>query len=131
MEREGSELTDTVDELFAREDLAEVEGEAKAEASLLGSELSITGMRVGPESALKPGQCVALELYEGSYHEPMVLQAEVCSEDDEEGFLLRFVAPTPADSARIASMMNAPPTVRSLDGDGRRIVPGRIRPSQD
>jgi hypothetical protein len=131
MEPDGSELTDTVDELFARDDLAEVEGEAKAETSLLGSELSITGMRVGPESALKPGQCVALELYEGSYHEPMVLQAEVCSEDDVEGFLLRFVAPTPADSARIASMMNAPPTVRSLDGDGRRIVPGRIRPSQD
>jgi len=115
------------DALFAPEKCFHEDEPEKDEGSVLGSELSITGMRVREGSQLCPGQLYAVEIYEGSYHEPMVLNAEVCAEDDEEGFLLRFVAPTARDGERIAGAMKGPPAVQSLGEVGRRVVPGRMR----
>ncbi|MFQ5699534.1 MAG: PilZ domain-containing protein, partial [Myxococcota bacterium] len=57
---------------------------------ILGHDLSIEGMRVGPRDDLALGTRLTLALHRGERREPLVVDAEVAREDGDRGLWLRF-----------------------------------------
>ncbi len=96
---------------------------------VLGSDLSVQGMRVAHDPGLSVGSRFAVALHGNSREEPLVIQAEVERDDGPSGFYLRFVDLGKQDEARLRSLLERLQPLESLrqgDPEGTGLVVSRL-----
>ena len=91
--------------------------------ALLGCDLSIGGMRVEWDPALKVGMELKLALYGNAGIKPAILRATVIRGDEETGWGLQFTKLTAGEGARVAKLVESLPVEESASG-----APGAGRP---
>ncbi len=89
---------------------------------LLGHDLSIGGMRVAPNPALRVGQQLRVALYGSPGETPLVVATEVFRDDGDRGLVLRFDGSDAGARRYLAKMLDSLPV---LDG-GRESAPGLV-----
>lgn len=97
--------------------------------TLLGSDLSVGGVRVEPNPLLRIGDRLRLALYDGSHAEPLVLDARVAHDEGRRGVGLVFLDPSDAARERLDRMVAGLPPLSSLASDGEKpqgVVLGEI-----
>jgi hypothetical protein len=80
---------------------------------VLGSDLSVEGMRLAPGEGITLGTHVTLALH-GTRDQPMLLEAEVVRDDGEHGVGLRFVLLSPADKHELEKLIAELKPIESL-----------------
>jgi len=89
-----------------------------ATRSLLGRDLSETGVRVEPSEKLALRERVRLALHGCPTGEPILVEAHVNRDDGHHGLMLRFDWIEPADLARLRHLIAAlPKAIRRLEDD--------------
>jgi hypothetical protein len=91
--------------------------------ALLGCDLSVGGMRVEWDPALKIGMELKLALYGNAGIKPTILRATVVRGDEETGWGLQFAQLTAGEEARLGKLVQSLPTQGSATG-----APGFERP---
>jgi hypothetical protein len=86
---------------------------------LLGSDLSVGGVRVEPNPLLRLGDRLRLALYAAGA-EPLVLAARVAHDEGRSGVGLVFVEPSEQERARLECMVSALPSLSALDEEGEK-----------
>lgn len=89
---------------------------------LLGHDLSLGGMRVAPNPALRVGQQLRVALYGSPGETPLVVATEVFRDDGERGLVLRFDGSDDGARRYLAKMLDSLPV---LDG-GRESAAGLV-----
>lgn len=89
---------------------------------LLGHDLSLGGMRVAPNPALRVGQQLRVALYGSPGETPLVVATEVLRDDGERGLVLRFDGSDDGARRYLAKMLVSLPV---LDG-GRESAAGLV-----
>ncbi|MCZ7620688.1 MAG: PilZ domain-containing protein [Myxococcota bacterium] len=89
---------------------------------LVGHDLSLDGMRVVPNPALRVGQQLRVALYGSPGETPLVIETEVMRDDGERGLVLRFESGDEGARRYLAKMLDSLPV---LDG-GRESAPGLV-----
>jgi hypothetical protein len=89
---------------------------------LVGHDLSIDGMRVVPNPALRVGQQLRVALYGSPGETPLVIDTEVVRDDGERGLVLRFERSDEGARRYLAKMLDSLPV---LDG-GKESAPGLV-----
>ncbi len=89
---------------------------------LLGHDLSLGGMRVAPNPALRVGQQLRVALYGSPGETPLVVATEVLRDDGERGLVLRFDGSDEGARRYLAKMLDSLPV---LDG-GREAAAGLV-----
>jgi c-di-GMP-binding flagellar brake protein YcgR len=126
----SSEIADrrtTRRSVFNRE-IVEVDTEGRAVQGLLARDLSPGGIRVDPQFGLEPGDKLQLALFDTSLQEPLIVMAEVATDDGDAGLGLQFVDLSDETKARIDDMIANLPAVVSLgaDGDASSVLAGIV-----
>ncbi len=89
---------------------------------LLGHDLSLGGMRVAPNPALRVGQQLRVALYGSPGETPLVVATEVFRDDGERGLVLRFDGNDDGARRYLAKVLDSLPV---LDG-GREAAAGLV-----
>lgn len=89
---------------------------------LLGHDLSLGGMRVAPNPALRVGQQLRIALYGSPGETPLVVATEVFRDDGERGLVLRFDGSDDGARRYLAKMLDSLPVP---DG-GREAAAGLV-----
>jgi hypothetical protein len=103
--------------VFERE-ILQVDEEARVVQSLLGRDLSTDGIHVARQLGLAQGDKLQLALFDTAQQEPLILNAEVSSDDDGSGFFLHFVDLSAEATAHIEEILERLPAVESIDAHG-------------
>lgn len=85
--------------------------------TLLGSDLSRSGMRVEPHPALSVGERLRVGLYDATSPDPLIVEASVARDDGERGLVLLFDRTDAAIRAALERVVAALPAVQSLGGE--------------
>ncbi len=94
---------------------------------VLGSDLSLQGIRLAPHEGLAVGSRLTLALHGGSRGAPLLLEADVVRDDGERGLGLRFVLLSPADKDELAMLIAELKPIESLrDREGEPLVVSQI-----
>jgi hypothetical protein len=88
----------------------------EAELVLMGRDLSVSGMRLEPQSQLEVGAKLRLAIYGEPTEEPFVVRARVVRNDGDDGVGLRFEQVASGVGARLESLVASLPSVESLHG---------------
>ncbi len=83
---------------------------------LVGRDLSTQGMRVARAPGMQVGMELRVTIYGGPRQRPVVVPAEVTSDDGEQGFLLRFLPLKRPELERIEKMVAEAPGVQAVGG---------------
>ncbi|MGH0032351.1 MAG: PilZ domain-containing protein [Myxococcota bacterium] len=97
--------------------------------TLLGSDLSVGGVRVEPNPLLRLGDRLRLALYDAGSAEPLVVEARVAHDGGRSGVGLVFLDPPDAIRERLRAMVESLPPVSSLSKDDAKpegVVLGEI-----
>ncbi|MDJ0785578.1 MAG: PilZ domain-containing protein [Myxococcota bacterium] len=92
-----------------------VHEQGDAERTVLGRDLSMGGMRIGPRADLSVGDTLRLAVYAEPGGEPFEVAAEVVRDDGDGGMALRFTALDPAVAARMEALVGELPGIEALD----------------
>lgn len=94
--------------------------EQNATRVVLGRDLSLGGMRIGPQPGMAPGLRLSLALHGEALGRPLVLTATVVRHDGDQGVALQFDPLDPRASERLAKLVADLPAIESLreDEDG-------------
>jgi len=112
--------------VFERE-IVEIDDEARVVQALLGRDLSVEGIRVVRQLGLAPGNRLRIALFDTPQQEPLILSAEVASDDRGSGLFLHFVDLTAETTARIEGILARLPAVESIDPHGdAQVVPAGL-----
>lgn len=101
----------------------------RALVPLLGSDLSVGGVRVEPNPLLRIGDRLRLALYDPDRAEPLVLEARVAHDDGRRGVGLVFVDASEEQQACLLALVDALPPITVLDDTGekpRNLMVGEI-----
>ena len=113
------------------QEVVQVDEEAGVVQALLGRDLSVDGIRVVRQLGLDPGNQLRLALFDTSQQEPLILSAEVSSDDAGSGLFLHFVDLSPEMTARIEAIVSQLPAVESIDPHGDAgVVPAGVVSNQ-
>jgi hypothetical protein len=94
---------------------------------VLGSDLSLQGIRLAPHEGLAVGSRLTLALHGSSRGAPLLLEADVVRDDGERGLGLRFVLLSPADKDELARLIAELKPIESLrDREGEPLVVSQI-----
>jgi len=94
---------------------------------VLGSDLSVQGIRLTPQDGLEVGSRLKLALHGSSRTAPLVLDADVVRDDGDRGLGLRFVLLSPADRDELAKLIAELKPIESLqDREGESLVVSQI-----
>ncbi|MCH8889871.1 MAG: PilZ domain-containing protein [Myxococcales bacterium] len=116
--------------VFERE-VVQIDEDARVVQALLGRDLSIDGIRVVRQLGLDPGNKLRLALFDTSQQEPLILSAEVSSDEGGSGLFLHFVDLSPEMTARIEAIVSQLPAVESIDPHGDAgVVPAGVVSNQ-
>jgi hypothetical protein len=85
--------------------------------ALVGRDLSEKGLRVEPDPALRPGECVRLAIPGTRREDPLLVDAHVERDDGERGIVLLFDWMDPASLARLRRLMETFPRIHRLKDD--------------
>jgi hypothetical protein len=97
--------------------------------TLMGSDLSVGGLRVEPHPLLRIGDRLRLALHDGGEGDPLLLEARVAHDEGRRGVGLVFVHPSDEARARLYRMVAELPPLSSLSEDGEKehaLVMGEI-----
>ena len=98
---------------------------ANGRASLLGVALRLS------QELLDLGNQLRLALFDTSQQEPLILSAEVSSDEGGSGLFLHFVDLSPEMTARIEAIVSQLPAVESIDPHGDAgVVPAGVVSNQ-
>ena len=87
------------------------------EQVVLGSDLSIEGMRARPVPDLPVGTQLELAIYGASGAEPVLVQAVVSRDDGPRGTVFHFESMAEWDRPRLEAIIEMAPKIHSLSGD--------------
>lgn len=107
--------------------------DGEAQSVLVGRDISATGMRVEPNSALQPGASLRLALYTSAREQPFMVRARVLRNDGSDGVAIAFDNPNEAVTTRIERMVASLPAVEPLQGgesDALGAVVGQVLESE-
>jgi hypothetical protein len=94
---------------------------------VLGSDLSLQGIRLAPHEGLAVESRLTLALHGSSRGAPLLLEADVVRDDGERGLGLRFVLLSPADRDELARLIAELKPIESLrDREGEPLVVSQI-----
>ena len=95
---------------------------------VLGSDLSLQGIRLTPHEGLAVGSRLTLALHGSSRGAPLLLEADVVRDDgDWRGLGLRFVLLSPADRDELAKLIAELKPIESLrDREGEPLVVSQV-----
>ena len=94
---------------------------------VLGSDLSLEGIRLAPHEGLAVGSRLTLALHGSSRGAPLVVEADVVRDDLDRGLGLRFVLLSPADRDELAKLIAELKPIESLrDREGEPLVVSRV-----
>ncbi len=94
---------------------------------VLGSDLSLQGIRLAPHEGLAVESRLTLALHGSSRGAPLLLEADVVRDDGERGLGLRFVLLSPADRDELAKLIAELKPIESLrDREGEPLVVSQI-----
>jgi len=94
---------------------------------VLGSDLSLQGIRLAPHEGLAVESRLTLALHGSSRGAPLLLEADVVRDDGERGLALRFVLLSPADRDELARLIADLKPIESLrDREGEPLVVSQI-----
>jgi hypothetical protein len=94
---------------------------------VLGSDLSLQGIRLAPHEGLGVGSHLTLALHGGSRDAPLLLEADVVRDDRDRGLGLRFVLLSPADKDALANLIAELKPIESLrDREGEPLVVSQV-----
>jgi len=94
---------------------------------VLGSDLSLQGIRLTPHEGLAVGSHLTLALHGSSRGAPLLLEAEVVRDDGDRGLGLRFVLLSPADRDELAKLIAELKPIESLrDREGESLVVSQV-----
>jgi hypothetical protein len=94
---------------------------------VLGSDLSLQGIRLAPHEGLAVGSRLTLALHGSSRGAPLLLEADVVRDDGERGLGLRFVLLSPADKDELARLIAELKPIESLrDREGEPLVVSQV-----
>jgi hypothetical protein len=112
--------------VFERE-VVQIDEEARVVQALLGRDLSLDGIRVVRQLGLVPGDKLRLALFDTSQQEPLILSAEVSTDDGGSGLFLHFVDLSEEMTARIEEIVARLPAIESIDPHGdAKVVPAGV-----
>jgi hypothetical protein len=112
--------------VFERE-VVQIDEEARVVQALLGRDLSLDGIRVVRQPGLAPGDKLRLALFDTSQQEPLILSAEVSTDDGGSGLFLHFVDLSEEMTARIEEIVAGLPAIESIDPHGdAKVVPAGV-----
>ncbi len=89
---------------------------------LIGRDLSVGGIRVGPHPELKIGQTMRVGVHGGSGDEPMSLRARVFRDDGERGVVLRFIETPMAAQEQLRKLVNGIPRIEETTEEGEEEI---------
>ena len=113
------------------QEIIQVDEEASVVQALLGRDLSVDGIRVVRQLGLDLGNQLRLALFDTSQQEPLILSAEVSSDEGGSGLFLHFVDLSPEMTARIEAIVSQLPAVESIDPHGDAgVVPAGVVSNQ-
>jgi hypothetical protein len=98
---------------FARQVLATGGGSSHA---LIGSDLSVGGMRVRPDPTLAVGAEVKLAIYGSAGIPPVLIKAEVTRDDGDDGLVIQFRKVSPAAAVALERLVESLPGARGASG---------------
>jgi hypothetical protein len=99
---------------------------------VLGSDLSLQGIRLAPHEGLAVGSRVTLALHGSSRGAPLLLEADAVHDDGDRGVGLRFVLLSPADRDELAKLIAELKPIESLrDREGESLVVSQVISSND
>lgn len=87
---------------------------------LLGRDISVGGMRVGPDPDLQVGQEIKLALYGSGRRDRIIVRARVVRDAGEEGLGLAFQRLKPAVQERLTKLVDQALVLRGGASDGRK-----------
>jgi hypothetical protein len=94
---------------------------------VLGSDLSLQGIRLAPHEGLGVESRLTLALHGGSRGAPLLLEADVVRDDGDRGLGLRFVLLSPADREELAKLIAELKPIESLrDREGEPLVVSQV-----
>jgi len=94
---------------------------------ILGSDLSLEGIRLAPHEGLTVGSRLTLALHGSCRGAPLLLEADVVRDDGSRGLGLRFVLLSPADKSALAKLIAELKPIESLrDRDGEPLVVSQV-----
>ena len=94
---------------------------------VLGSDLSVEGIRLAPHEGLAVESRVTLALHGSSRGAPLLLEADVVRDDGDRGLGLRFVLLSPADRDELARLIAELKPIESLqDREGEPLVVSQV-----
>jgi len=94
---------------------------------VMGSDLSLQGIRLAAHEGLGVGSRLTLALHGGSRDAPLLLEADVVRDDADRGLGLRFVLLSPADREELAKLIAALKPIESLrDREGEPLVVSQV-----
>jgi hypothetical protein len=105
----------------------------EATQTVLGRDLSIGGVRIVGPSGLEVGAEVTLALYAGQRDEPVVIEATVVRDDDENGVALIFNSVSDNQKRALENLCSGLSPLASLqesDGEPDRVVVARVTTAQ-
>ncbi len=96
--------------------------------TLMGTDLSVKGVRVEPHHGLRVGERLRIALYDASADAPVIAPAEVARDDGDRGWMLLFDRLEASVAARIEALVASLPDVESLEPEGsaRRVYVGEL-----
>jgi hypothetical protein len=99
---------------------------------VLGSDLSLQGIRLAPHEGLAVGSRLTLALHGSSGGAPLLLEADVVRDDGDRGLGLRFVLLSPADRDELAMLIAELKPIESLrDLEGEPLVVSQVISRKD
>lgn len=113
--------------------ILELDGNTDAVRNVLvGTDLSLGGMRIEPHPGLQRGQRLRVALQAPTDAEPIVLAAEVARDEGARGLALRFVDMTESAQISLRRLLDETAEIqrakRDRSGESERLVLGRLLP---
>lgn len=106
--------------------------EDDAHQIVLGSDLSLEGIRIASRPGLTLGSPLRLALYGRPREEPLLIEAEVVHDYGEQGLGLSFIMPTEEQTQQLENLIAQLPPLEALRDDrpdGQCLVVSRLLPS--
>jgi hypothetical protein len=113
------------------QEIVHIDEEARVVQALLGRDLSLDGIRVVRQLGLVPGNKLRLALFDTAQQEPLIVNAEVSSDDGGSGLFLHFVDLSAEMTSRIEEIVARLPAIESIDPHGdAEVIPAGVVSNQ-
>jgi len=95
---------------------------------LIGRDLSMGGMRVGPHPDLSVGDALRIAIHVRAGEKPLVVSAEVCRDDGDQGLAIQFSSLSIAAQEFLREMLESLPNIEARDEaeEGESVVVSEI-----